>query len=69
MKKKKKKKIKNKIKSQEPAVEQQREDVSSTFGWYFPGQILLKGIGASGQWCGSCAGALGHGVLGVGTWA
>lgn len=48
MKKKKKKKIKNKIKSQEPAVEQQREDVSSTFGWYFPGQILLKGIGVSG---------------------
>lgn len=43
MKKKKKKKIKNKIKSQEPAVKQQHhEEVSSTFGWYFPGQILLK---------------------------
>ncbi|XP_055583819.1 ADP-ribosylation factor-like protein 13A isoform X1 [Falco biarmicus] len=54
MKKKKKKKIKNKIKSQEPAAEQQREEVSSTFGWYFPGQILLKSTGRSGLLASRC---------------
>lgn len=47
MKKKKKKKIKNKIKSQEPAAEQQHEEVSSTFGWYFLEQVVLKSIGVS----------------------
>jgi len=47
MKKKKKKKIKNKIKSQEPVVEQQQEEVSSTFGWYFPGLALPRSIEGS----------------------
>ncbi|XP_042663481.1 ADP-ribosylation factor-like protein 13A isoform X2 [Tyto alba] len=42
MKKKKKKKIKNKIKSQEPVVEQQREEVSSTFDLYRQAMLALK---------------------------
>ncbi|XP_054695431.1 ADP-ribosylation factor-like protein 13A [Grus americana] len=42
MKKRKKKKIKNKIKSQEPAVEQQREEVSSTFDLYRRAMLALK---------------------------
>ncbi|CAM9376158.1 unnamed protein product [Bubo scandiacus] len=42
MKKKKKKKIKNKIKNQEPAVEQQREEVSSTFDLYRQAILALK---------------------------
>ncbi|KAM6353427.1 ADP-ribosylation factor-like protein 13A [Alca torda] len=42
MKKKKKKKIKNKIKSQEPAAEQQHEDVSSTFDLYRRAMLALK---------------------------
>lgn len=64
MKKKKRKKIKNKIKSREPSLEQQREEISSTFGWYFSGQVLLK---ASGMWPAgsglSCAGTLGGCLL------
>lgn len=71
MKKKKKKKIKNKIKSQEPAVEQQREEVSSTFGWYFPGQILLKSVRGFACWQQdvSCSKTLGHTALGAGAQA
>lgn len=42
MKKKKKKKIKNKIKSQEPVVEQQQEEVSSTFDLYRRAMLALK---------------------------
>ncbi|KAK2545395.1 Arl13a [Columba livia] len=42
MKKKKKKKIKNKIKSQEPAAEQQHEEVSSTFDLYRRAMLALK---------------------------
>ncbi|XP_057252636.1 ADP-ribosylation factor-like protein 13A [Pezoporus wallicus] len=42
MKKKKKKKIKNKIKSQDPAVEQQHEEVSSTFDLYRRAMLALK---------------------------
>ncbi|OXB79455.1 UNVERIFIED_CONTAM: hypothetical protein H355_008350 [Colinus virginianus] len=42
MKKKKKKKIKNKIKSQEPVMEQQREEVSSTFDLYRRAMLALK---------------------------
>ncbi|KFO76178.1 ADP-ribosylation factor-like 13A, partial [Cuculus canorus] len=42
MKKKKKKKIKNKIKSQDPAMEQQREEVSSTFDLYRRAMLALK---------------------------
>ncbi|XP_069667586.1 ADP-ribosylation factor-like protein 13A isoform X2 [Haliaeetus albicilla] len=41
-KKKKKKKIKNKIKLQEPAVEPQREEVSSTFDLYRRAMLALK---------------------------
>ncbi|OPJ89465.1 ADP-ribosylation factor-like 13A [Patagioenas fasciata monilis] len=41
-KKKKKKKIKNKIKSQEPAAEQQHEEVSSTFDLYRRAMLALK---------------------------
>lgn len=54
--KKKKKKIKNKIKSQQSSLEPWTEDISSTFGQYFPGAIkevagqvlqliLLQGVG------------------------
>ncbi|KAM3662985.1 ADP-ribosylation factor-like protein 13A [Ammospiza maritima maritima] len=42
MKKKKKKKIKNKIKSREPSLEQQREEVSSTFDLYRRAMLALK---------------------------
>uniref|UniRef100_A0A669PJF5 ADP ribosylation factor like GTPase 13A n=1 Tax=Phasianus colchicus TaxID=9054 RepID=A0A669PJF5_PHACC len=42
MKKKKKKKIKNKIKSQEPVMEQQQEEVSSTFDLYRRAMLALK---------------------------
>ncbi|XP_054145420.1 ADP-ribosylation factor-like protein 13A [Melozone crissalis] len=41
-KKKKKKKIKNKIKSREPSLEQQREEVSSTFDLYRRAMLALK---------------------------
>ncbi|XP_064282448.1 ADP-ribosylation factor-like protein 13A [Passer domesticus] len=42
MKKKKKKKIKNKIKSREPSLEQQREEVSSTFDLYRRAMLALR---------------------------
>ncbi|KAL9837413.1 ADP-ribosylation factor-like protein 13A [Geothlypis trichas] len=42
MKKKKKKKIKNKIKSREASLEQQREEVSSTFDLYRRAMLALK---------------------------
>lgn len=35
-------------------MEQQREEVSSTFGWYFPGQILLKSIRGVGLLAAGC---------------
>lgn len=52
-------------------MEQQREEVSSTFGWYFPGQILLRSIGGLACWQRdvSCLEALGHTVLGAGAQA
>ncbi|XP_053812090.1 ADP-ribosylation factor-like protein 13A [Vidua chalybeata] len=42
MKKKKKKKIKNKIKSREPSLEQQHEEISSTFDLYRRAMLALK---------------------------
>lgn len=42
MKKKKKKKIKKKIKSQEPSLEQQHEEASSTFDLYRRAMLALK---------------------------
>ncbi|XP_041572215.2 ADP-ribosylation factor-like protein 13A, partial [Taeniopygia guttata] len=42
MKKKKKKKIKSKIKSREPSLEQQREEISSTFDLYRRAMLALK---------------------------
>ncbi|XP_059715681.1 ADP-ribosylation factor-like protein 13A [Haemorhous mexicanus] len=42
MKKKKKKKIKNKIKSRDPSLEQQHEEVSSTFDLYRRAMLALK---------------------------
>ncbi|KAM7043249.1 ADP-ribosylation factor-like protein 13A [Acridotheres tristis] len=42
VKKKKKKKIKNKIKSREPSLEQQREEVSSTFDLYRRAMLALR---------------------------